>query len=85
VAGHRLLIGRAQGSLFAYLDRCPHAGAPLSQGQLSGRRLRCARHGWTFDVLTGESLPEPSAFRLAAVPIKIEGAQVFARLESPSA
>lgn len=30
-------------------DHCPHRGAPLSQGTVSGEQLACAYHGWTFD------------------------------------
>ena len=77
VAGESLLIGRMHGRLFAWRDRCPHAGAPLRTGRLCGEELQCARHGWLFNVATGCSIPDDPAFHLSAVPVKVEGADVF--------
>lgn len=77
VQGTQILLGRVQDRLFACLDRCPHAAAPLSQGRLTGCEIMCARHGWVFDVLTGDSIPGPTAFRLTQFPVKIEGPQVL--------
>jgi phenylpropionate dioxygenase-like ring-hydroxylating dioxygenase large terminal subunit len=31
-------------------DRCPHRGAPLSEGFVSGGLITCPSHGWRFDV-----------------------------------
>ena len=77
VAGQALLIGRMQGRPFAWRDRCPHAGAPLRVGKLRGEELQCPRHGWMFNLATGCSIPDDPAFHLSAVPVKIEGAEVF--------
>ena len=35
-------------------DRCPHDGGPLSDGFIDGDQLVCSRHGWAFDLDTGE-------------------------------
>lgn len=32
----------------AMVDRCPHRGAPLSQGHARGDSVQCPYHGWTF-------------------------------------
>ncbi len=78
VQGRPLLIGRLHHQLFAWVDRCPHAGAPLRIGRRQGEELTCARHGWVFNLLTGESVPENNpTFRLISVPVKIEGEQVL--------
>ena len=77
VNGRSVLIGRAQNQLFACLDRCPHAAAPLRIGTLRGTELKCQRHGWIFDVLTGESIPDDPACHLTQIPVRVEGSQVL--------
>ena len=78
VEGRSLLIGRLHNHLFAWVDRCPHAGAPLRLGKRQGEELTCARHGWVFNLLTGQSIPEDNpTFRLVSVPVKIDGEQVL--------
>ncbi|MDF1605422.1 Rieske (2Fe-2S) protein [Nocardioides sp. YIM 152315] len=60
---------------FAVSDRCPHMGASMCTGSLSGtlvpsgphelvygmddRVIRCPWHGWEFDLASGRSLLEP--------------------------
>ena len=77
VHGRSILIGRMHNQLFAYLDRCPHAGAPLRIGKLRGEELTCAWHGWTFNLINGRAVSENPAFQLTQLPIKIEGSSVF--------
>jgi phenylpropionate dioxygenase-like ring-hydroxylating dioxygenase large terminal subunit len=38
--------------VMAYIDRCPHRSAALSQGRLTSnsKYLQCAYHGWSFDA-----------------------------------
>lgn len=43
------LFRRADGSVAAVLDRCPHRFAPLSDGRLENGRLVCGYHGLGFD------------------------------------
>jgi phenylpropionate dioxygenase-like ring-hydroxylating dioxygenase large terminal subunit len=48
--GERLVFWRdAAGFLHANADRCPHLGASLSQGSVTGGHLTCAFHGFAFD------------------------------------
>lgn len=76
VQGRSILVGRMAGQVFAWLDRCPHAGAPLRIGKRRGEELTCAWHGWTFNLLTGSAVPDP-AFQLTKIPVKVDGFQVF--------
>jgi nitrite reductase/ring-hydroxylating ferredoxin subunit len=39
--------------------------------------LKCAWHGWTFDVLTGNAVPDHPEFRLTQYPVKIQGPHVL--------
>jgi nitrite reductase/ring-hydroxylating ferredoxin subunit len=77
VAGQSILISRMYGRLVAWMDRCPHAGSPLRVGRLRGEELQCPRHGWLFNITTGCAIPNDPAFALTAVPVKLEGTQVF--------
>jgi len=49
------LFNRA-GELFATDASCPHMGADLSNGAVSGDTLTCAWHHWQFNLRTGEGL-----------------------------
>lgn len=52
--GRALCVGRHEGEWFAFLDSCPHAAFPLSEGALSAQGLlECCWHGATFDCRTG--------------------------------
>jgi nitrite reductase/ring-hydroxylating ferredoxin subunit len=75
------------GEIRAYRNACPHAGAPVCLGRVTGtslpsqvyeyvygregRVLRCPWHGWEFDLLTGEHLVDPET-RLKAVAVEAE-------------
>ena len=47
--GQRIVLARLGGELRAFDNVCPHRGAPLSEGEVVGDRLRCAYHGWEYD------------------------------------
>ncbi|WP_374970506.1 NifU family protein [Terrabacter sp. BE26] len=49
VADHRLVVANLDGTLVAYLDRCPACAALLSDGTLVGDRLICPE-GHTYDA-----------------------------------
>lgn len=63
--------------LFACADRCPHAGAVLSEGELEGPVVTCPRHGSQFDVRTGERLRGPADLGIATFPVLEDGGQVY--------
>jgi nitrite reductase/ring-hydroxylating ferredoxin subunit len=77
VPGGRWGIGlfNRGGSVYALNNYCPHAGAPVCHGAVTGTTesdksydsrwvregdiLRCPWHGWEFDLSTGKSVAEP--------------------------
>ena len=78
---------------FAVHDRCPHMGASLCAGTVSGtfvesaphelrygrhdRVLRCPWHGWEFDLESGRSLLEPDRVGLKTYPVTVEDGVVI--------
>jgi nitrite reductase/ring-hydroxylating ferredoxin subunit len=77
------------GEFFAVLNRCPHLGGPLCEGQdiglvtarvpgeieldPSARFITCPWHNWEFDLRTGQSYWNPNAIRARHVPVEVLG------------
>jgi nitrite reductase/ring-hydroxylating ferredoxin subunit len=59
--GTELALYNTGGQFYAIENFCPHKGAPLADGRLSGHTIECDWHGWRFDVRTGECLNTSSA------------------------
>ncbi len=53
-------VYQVDGEVHVIADRCPHAGAALSPGELDQGILTCPRHGSQFDVCTGERVRGPA-------------------------
>ena len=62
---------------YAIADRCPHAGARLSDGELVGSVLTCPEHGSQFDLKTGERLRGPADDSPQRYSLVEEGGQVY--------
>ena len=77
VDGRSIGVFNVDGTLYAIRNTCPHHGAELCLGQLTGtmlpaapheyryglegRVLRCPWHGWEFDLATGEKVFDPTS------------------------
>ena len=61
VDGLPMVLVRSGDRIAALENRCPHAGAPLSEGFVEGANITCSWHGWSFDLATGISPDDPSA------------------------
>ena len=72
-----VLLRRPTGAVAAFIDECPHRGAPLSLGRLEGSELVCAYHGWRFGF-DGAATCVPSLGLGAPIPSR-------ARLTEPAA
>lgn len=78
--GRSIGIFNVKGKYHALRNLCPHAGAELCRGVITGMNepsevgeyrwvregeiLRCPWHGWEFDILTGRSIFNPNAVRV---------------------
>jgi nitrite reductase/ring-hydroxylating ferredoxin subunit len=95
VEGREIVVFHVNGEFFALLNRCPHEGAPLAKAacvaHLSsdepgeykrsrvGEMLRCAWHGWEFDMRTGQSYCDPKHTRVRSYPVRIEPGEALAK------
>lgn len=61
----------------AFEDRCPHAGAPLSEGVLRDGWIVCSWHGWRFDPATGACAHDPDAPSASRRPVRVDGGRVL--------
>lgn len=76
IAGRRVLLVNIEDEIRAYDDRCPHQDSPLSEGDLEGEVLTCARHLWEFDALTGCGINPPTS-QLSAYPVCVEDDMIY--------
>lgn len=54
VEKREILVARVGDRYYAADNRCPHMGAPLSDGTLEGTVVTCPRHGSRFDLINGQ-------------------------------
>ena len=60
VGNERIAVFRDGDRLYALGDRCSHAEASLSEGDVFDGEIECPRHGATFDLATGEAKTLPA-------------------------
>ena len=87
VNGREIGVFNVKGVYYALRNLCPHQGAPLCLGELTGLTvsdepgeiewtrageiLRCPWHGWEFDILNGNTVFESKA-RVKTYDVRIE-------------
>ena len=83
----RVVVGRTEvllcnydGEIYAIEDVCTHDGGELDQGELEGCRIRCPRHGATFDIKTGEALTLPAVLPVPTYEVRVEGDDIFVKV-----
>lgn len=70
-----------EGKFYALDDVCTHDGGPLAEGELEGCEIICPRHGARFDIRDGRALTMPATSATASHEVKVEGGEVFIRLQ----
>src|SRR4051794_1714150 len=92
IKGRSIGVVHTVAGWFTIRNNCPHQGAPLCAGVVTGTMLpsgpdemvwgldgcvvRCPWHGWEFDLRTGRSLFEVSRDRTATYPVQVEHGRV---------
>ena len=86
--GVRVQLGRREITLFrdgdsvrAIDDRCPHRGAPLSEGFLEKGKVYCPWHCFDFCLTTGTSTAA-SHLQVAVYPVEIREGVIY--LDAPT-
>jgi len=64
------------GSFVVREARCKHQGADLGAGRLVGARVTCPRHGWEYDLCTGECV-NMSSLPLRSHGVKVENGWIY--------
>lgn len=85
------------GTYYALRNTCPHQGAPLCMGTVTGMTLpsepgeyiygrhgeivRCPWHGWEFDLTTGKSIYDPNKCLVRTYEVTVEQGEHAAQAE----
>lgn len=81
VGEHRVAVFRIGDEVYAIGDRCSHAEASLSEGEVYDCVVECPRHGSEFDLRTGDVLNLPATKPVPIYPVSVEDGRVFLKLE----
>jgi nitrite reductase/ring-hydroxylating ferredoxin subunit len=95
IDGRKVGVLRKGDTVYAFANRCPHHGAPMCSGQVSGTMfpsspdeyhfgldgliVKCPWHAYEFDVQTGESVGSIIQGRLIVYQTEVRDGQVFCR------
>ncbi len=80
VEGNRIAVFNVNGAFYAIDDTCPHAGGPLSEGQLNGGKVICPWHEAEFDLKTGNVLAPPAFEGVKSYRVVVEGTDLKVEL-----
>ncbi len=70
--GDRVALFRTEEGLFALDDICSHEYSKLSEGEVEGGQVACAKHGSRFDLRTGEVAGFPATRPVRTWAVKSE-------------
>ncbi|WP_274650898.1 Rieske (2Fe-2S) protein [Paenibacillus humicola] len=86
--GRPVGVFNVNGTFYALRNTCPHQGAPLCAGTVTGMTLasepgeylygregeivRCPWHGWEFDITSGKSIFDPNKCLVKSYEVTVE-------------
>jgi len=77
VGSERIAVFRIGESVHAIGDRCSHAEASLSEGDVFDGEVECPRHGSPFDLTTGEPRALPATTPVPVYPTVVRDGVVY--------
>ena len=84
VGDDRIAVFRIGDLVHAIGDRCSHAEASLSEGDLFDGEVECPRHGSPFDLTTGKPGALPATTPVPVYPVAVEDGVVYLTIEGAS-
>lgn len=95
VRGREIGIFNIASEFYALINRCPHEGAALCKGHITGRMeadkpgdyrlthmgemLRCPWHSWEFDIRTGQSWCDPDHTFVRSYKVSVEPGEALVK------
>lgn len=92
VAGTSIGVFNVNEQFFALRSSCPHQGAPLCRGKVTGTTIaekpfeiqygregeiiKCPWHGWEFDITSGQSVFNPHKVKVRTYEVTVEGPEI---------
>jgi nitrite reductase/ring-hydroxylating ferredoxin subunit len=76
VQGRTLAVFNVGGTFYAIDDTCPHRGASLAEGDVSGTEVTCPWHGARFNVASGAHLCPPAQADVRSYKVQVVGDEV---------
>ncbi len=75
-----IALFRFKGKVYAFKDRCPHQGAPLSDGYVKEDCVVCIYHGWRFKISDGSFINNPT-LKLKQYAVEEKNGEIFVKWE----
>ena len=76
----KILLTKIGGKIYATGAACPHYGAPLEKGILSGDHVICPWHHARFNVKSGGLVEPPARDALTSFDVEIEGEDIYVQI-----
>lgn len=80
VEGYQIALYKVEGEVFATDNICTHGQALLSDGFLEDGEIECPLHQGRFCIKSGKAICEPLTEDIKTYATRIEGKQVFLKL-----
>lgn len=81
LGGREALLVENGGKYYVCDRLCPHEGVDLRTGVIEQAQIRCANHGYRFDLGTGACVMPPGGPPLTVLPVEIRGDDICVKLE----
>lgn len=79
IGGEPVLLWRSGDDISCLQNACAHQGFPLDRGIVAGGTIICPRHGFAYELASGECLTAPGV-QLRAHGVRVVGEHIHVRL-----